>query len=80
MTQRRKSFGLVNITAVDMVSAVGWIRLGTCQLCVCLTGKHEGLEAEKQSCQEDDRRRSGEEIEELEFKHYQSDVITLSIS
>jgi len=36
--------------------------------CVYFTGQHEGIEAEKQSCQEDDRCRSSEEVKELEFK------------
>jgi len=45
-----------------------------------LTGQREGLEAEKQSSQEDARRRSSEEVEELEFNCYQSNSVTLSIS
>lgn len=57
---------------IDMVEIL------TSPLCV-LSGKHEALEEEKQSSEEDTRRSTSEEGKELEFKYYQSNCVTMSV-
>jgi len=44
-----------------------------------LTGKHQGLEAEKLSSQEDAGCGSSEEVEELELEYCQSHFITVPV-